>query len=182
MPFLASSVRIRLQRTRVEHLSGMLLLCPGVVKLFTTAIYELVVIYCLCLAGLYSPVQCLRVRPEPTRVRHLSDTPLHERLRPYLQTDKTGKACQGQTLKLITNICELGMREVISVWFVFLLSFSPKLKSIFRFDQSLSLAAIDNRSLLPIFLSEPISSEDRETKLLSDNGISKSYIKCKFEF
>ncbi len=86
----------------------------------------LVIIYCLCLAGLYSPVQCLLVRPEPTRVRHLSDTPLKERLRPYLQTDKTGKACKGQTL--ITNIRELGMREVLSDWFVFLLSFSPSWK------------------------------------------------------
>jgi hypothetical protein len=57
----------------------------------------------LSLASLSKLVKCLRVRPE--QVKYLSGAPLSVRSRPYpLTLDWAGKACQGQTFWLITEV------------------------------------------------------------------------------
>jgi hypothetical protein len=62
----------------------------------------------LSLASLFKLVKCLRVRPEPKQVKPLSGAPLSVRSRPYpLTLDWDGKACQGQTHWLITEVKSL---------------------------------------------------------------------------
>jgi hypothetical protein len=54
-------------------------LTPGActIKLFTSVIYGFRnKLECLSLASLFSLVKCLRVRPEPTQVKHLKGAPL----------------------------------------------------------------------------------------------------------
>jgi hypothetical protein len=69
---------------------------------------------CFALAGLSSPIKCLRVRPGAyPRVKHLKRTYLL-RLRPYSQTlSYNGKTCHGQALQLITNIRKLQQQKVL---------------------------------------------------------------------
>ncbi len=65
-------------------------------KLFMAVIYKFrKKLERLSLASLSSLVYCLWVKPEPTRVKHISGAPLLGRL-PGLA--HAGKACQGQTL------------------------------------------------------------------------------------
>jgi hypothetical protein len=77
---------------------------PNVMKLFTSVIVRNK-LECLSSSSLTSLVPCLRQRPQPSEWS--TSKMLHSKVmyRAYPRTlDKAGQACQGQTLKHITNI------------------------------------------------------------------------------